>query len=276
MHSFDYSHDLHAPNPDGYSVRRRVSLERRHEIAPIIIAGALSALGGVAGGLLGRSKAPPAAPPIDLTAEQKKAIAGNIANQSDIEALIARANTFNQDQNIDLMERAMPGYGALAKKFTNQANDLLTDPYALPQDVEQNIQRLAAERGISAGTKGEFNDFSLLRDFGINALQYGQSRIGQAQSITQMLASLAPKVNPLSPMSFYVTPQMSADVAAGNRGAEQAQNNAAAAAGNYNRQNLWGAISSGIGTVAGAWAGSKTGGNTGNLVQPENWFPGSS
>lgn len=245
-------------------------------IAPVIIAGALSALGSIGGSLLGKGKAPAPTAPIDLLAEQKKAIAGNISNSSDIESLIARANAFNQDQNLDLMEKAMPGYGALAKKFTAQADELLTDPYALPADVEKNIERLAAERGITAGTRGQFNDFSLLRDFGINSLQYGQSRIGQAQSITGMLASLAPKVNPLSPMSFYVTPQMSADVAAGNRGAEQAQNNAAAAAGNYNRANTWGAIAQGIGTVAGAWAGSKTGGNTGNLVQPENWFPGSS
>lgn len=237
-------------------------------IAPVVVAGLISAAGSIGGALLGKGKAPQAAPPVNLGEEQKKAITNNISNQDDIESLIARANTFNQDQNISLMEKAMPGYGALSKKFTKQADELLTDPYSLPKDVEQNIARLAAERGISAGTKGEFNDFSLLRDFGINSLQYGASRIGQAQSITGMLASLAPKVNPLSPMSFYVTPQMSADVAAGNRGNQQAANNAAAAAGNYNRANTWGAIAQGIGTVAGAWAGSQGG----NVV--DNGVPG--
>lgn len=240
-------------------------------IAPIVVAGLISAAGSIGGALLGKSKAPQAAPPIDLGAEQKKAIANNISNQDDIESLIARANTFNQDQNISLMEKAMPGYGELSKKFTKQANELLTNPYELPADVEQNIARLAAERGISAGTKGEFNDFSLLRDFGINSLQYGAGRIGQAQSITGMLASLAPKVNPLSPMSFYVTPQMSADVAAGNRSNQQAANNAGAAAGNYNQANTWGAIAQGIGTVAGAWAGSQ---GNGNLVQPDTTYQG--
>lgn len=246
--------------------RKRFSLNREHHIAPIVLAGLLSAGGSIGGALLGKSKAPAAAPPINLGEEQKKAIANNISNAGDIESLIARANTFNQDQNISLMEKAMPGYGELSKKFTRQADELLTDPYSLPKDVEQNIARLAAERGISAGTRGQFNDFSLLRDFGINSLQYGQGRIGQAQSITGMLASLAPKVNPLSPMSFYVTPQMSADVAAGNRSNQQAANNAAAAAGNFNRANTWGAIAQGIGTVAGAWAGSQKDG--GNVVRP--------
>lgn len=243
-------------------------------IAPVILGGLLAGGGSLLGGIFGRAKAPKAAPPVDLVAEQKKAIAGNIANADDIEALIARANSFSQDQNLDLMEKAMPGYSKLASRFTNQANELLTDPYALPADVEKNIERLAAERGISAGTRGQFNDFSLLRDFGINSLQYGQSRIGQAQSITQMLAGLAPKVNPLSPMSFYVTPAQQAQVAAGNQGAQQAQMNAEASAGNFNRQNTWGAIAQGLGYLGGAIAQSG-GGNKGNLVNPDAWFPGS-
>lgn len=214
---------------------------------------------GVGGSLLApKSKAGAAAPPIDLVAEQERALAGNIANQGDIEQLIRRANTFTQGQANDLMEQAMPGYGELAKQFTGTAKDLLADPYALPQDVESNLARLAAERGISAGTKGEFNDFSLLRDFGINSLQYGQSRINQAQSITQLLGSLAPRVNPLSPMSFYVTPQQSAQVAAGNQSNQQAANNAAAAANNYNNANTWGAITQGIGQIAGAGISALT------------------
>lgn len=214
------------------------------------VAGAAVSVGGQL--LKPKAKAGQMAAPIDLNEEARKSIAGNIANQGDIESLLSRSNTFNADQNIELMERAMPGYGALAKRFTGQANELLTDPYSLPKDVETNLARLAAERGISAGTKGEFNDFSLLRDFGINSLNYGQSRINQAQGITQMLASLAPKVNPLSPMNFYVTPAQQAQVAAGNQANQQASNNATAAANNYNQAGTWDAILQGAGTIVGA------------------------
>lgn len=226
------------------------------------VAGAAVAVGGQL--LKPKAKAGTLAEPIDLNAEAKKSLAGNIANEGDIEALLSRANSFNQDQNISLMEKAMPGYGELAKKFTSTASGLLDDPYSLPKDVEQNIARLAAERGISAGTKGEFNDFSLLRDFGINSLQYGQSRINQAQGITGLLASLAPKVNPLSPMSFYVTPGQQAQVAAGNQANQQASNNATAAANNYNDAGTWSAITSGLGSVVGSATAPRK--NTGNAA----------
>lgn len=215
-----------------------------------------------------KQKAAELAAPIDLNAEAQKSITGNLGNENSIESLLSRANSFNQDQNISLMEKAMPGYSELAKKFTNQADELLTNPYDLPKDVEANISRLAAERGISAGTKGEFNDFSLLRDFGINSLQYGQSRIGQAQSITQLLGSLAPKVNPLSPMSFYVTPGQTADVAAGNRSAGQAKNNADAAAANLNSDNSWNSIIKAAGMLS-----TSFGKDSGNLVDTSNDGP---
>ena len=228
-----------------------------------------TAIGAVLGGVFGgkKAKAAPTAAPLDLNEEAKKAIKGNIENEDDIEALLARANSFNQDQNISLMEKAMPGYGKLSQQLTSTAGDLLTDPYSLPQDVEQNIQRLAAERGISAGTKGEFNDFSLLRDFGINSLDYGQKRIGQAQGITGLLASIAPKVNPLSPMSFYVTPGQQAQVAAGNQSNQQAGMNAQTAAENYNNTNSWDSIVKAAGLIGSSGVIQK---NTGNRAGA-NW-----
>jgi hypothetical protein len=214
-----------------------------------------TAIGGIVGLFAGgkKAKAPALAPPIDLNAEAQKSIAGNTANEGDIESLLARANTFNQDQNISLMEKAMPGYTALSKSLTSTAEGELAHPYDVPADVTANIQRLAAEHGISAGTKGEFNDFSLLRDFGINSLQYGQQRIGQAQGIFGQLAAAAPKVNPLSPLSFYVTPGQSAQVAAGNQSAQQAGNNATAAADNYNTANDWNSLVKAAGLLGTTW-----------------------
>lgn len=204
-----------------------------------------------------KGKAAPLAPPVDLNAEAKKSIAGNLENQDSIEALLGRANTFNQDQNISLMEQAMPGYGALSKSLTETAQRQLDNPYDLPKDVEQNLVRLAGERGISAGTKGELNDFSLIRDFGINSLQYGQQNISSAQGITGLLASIAPKVNPLSPMAFYVTPTQTADVAAGNRSAQQSKNNADTAASNQNNMDTWAGL---VKTAGNIYSAATTGG----------------
>lgn len=204
-------------------------------------------IGGVVGGAAGLLSKKAAKPVpyqnVDLTAEQRKALNANIGAESDIEALLARANAFNQDQSLSLMEKAMPGYSALAKRLTGLAGDLATNPYDLPADVQANISRQAAERGIQVGTRGQNQQFSLLRDLGINSLEYGQQRIGQAAGLTSLLAGLAPKVNPMSPMSFYVTPGMSAQISQSNNGINQeiaqSANNAETAATNANRQSLW-------------------------------------
>lgn len=217
---------------------------------------------GVLGNVLAPKRASGTAPlqQVNLQTEQRKAIEGNQINESGIEALLARSNSFAQDQSLSLMEKAMPGYSKLAGRLTGLTNDLLTNPYELPPDVQKNIERQAAERGISVGGRGQFQDFSLLRDLGVNSLQYGQQRIGQAQSLTGLLASLAPKVNPMSPMSFYVTPGQTAQIAAGQNAANQeiAQSglNAEAAAKNNRNQNLWDSLA----FAAGAFGnGTSTG-----------------
>ena len=206
-------------------------------------------IGGVAGAFLGggKSSAPAVSyQPVDLQAEQSQSIAGNAANESSIEDLVKQGNTFNQSQANSMMEQALPGWGNLQKNLTSTANSLLTNPYSVPQDVQDNLARIASERGISAGTRGQFNDFSLLRDLGVNELQYGQSRINQASSLTSLLASTAPRVNPMSPMSFYTTPQQYSQnqqyTNTQQQGIFQGAANAQTAAGNFNQQNTWNSL----------------------------------
>lgn len=202
--------------------------------------------------------------PVDYTSVQSDAIAGNLSNSSGIEALLSRGNAFNADQALSIQNQTMPGYSALAKSLTSRAQGLADNPYDVPKEVEDNLARLAAERGISAGTRGQFNDFSLLRDFGVNQLQYGRENLNQAQSITGLLATIAPKVNPMSPMSFYVTPaQREATVTNNNaqsqaiaQGAINAQN-AATNAGNAN-------MLASLTQIAGMYAGSKSGSTSTN------------
>ncbi len=168
---------------------------------------------------------------VDLQQQQQDAIQGNLGAQSSIESLLGRSNAFQQSQASALAEQAMPGYGALSKSLTSRAQTMADHPYDVPVEVTKNLERLAAERGISAGTRGQFNDFSLLRDFGVNQLQYGQSNIQGAQSITGLLSSIAPKVNPMSPLAFYVSPAQSAANATNNN-----SNNQSIASDNANNQ----------------------------------------
>ena len=203
--------------------------------------------------------------PVDLQEEQTKAIEGNLANQAKIESLVSSTNTFDQSQANSMMEQAIPGFSALQSKLMSTTNDLLTNPYDLPKDVQTNLERLAAERGVSAGTRGTFNEFSLLRDLGVNSLQYGQSRINQAGGLAGIISSIAPKANVMSPLSFYNTPaQYAANQAttnANNQATTQGAINANLAATNYQTAGIANAITGLAGTMGsvnwGAMGGSQ-------------------
>lgn len=195
---------------------------------------AISVIGGAVSANQAKKKAGQAVPfeNVDLQAEQRAALEGNLASQTTIEQLLGRSNQFQQGQALSLAEQAMPGYGALSRTLTDRATMLAENPYDVPKEVEDNLARIAAERGISAGTRGEFNDFSLLRDFGVNQLQYGRENLSQAQSITNLLSNIAPKVNPMSPLAFYVTPQENAGNTTGNNMANRNVGQSAANARN--------------------------------------------
>ena len=203
--------------------------------------------------------------PVDLQEEQTKALDGNLANQKKINTLVSSTNTFNQSQATSMMEQAIPGFSALQSKLMTTTNDLLTNPYDLPKDVQTNLERLAAERGVSAGTRGTFNEFSLMRDLGVNSLQYGQSRINQAGSLAGIISSIAPKANVMSPLSFYNTPaQYAANqqlTNANNQATTQGAINANLAAANYQNAGITNAIT-GLAGVAGSIDWSKLGGSS--------------
>ena len=237
------------------------------------IVAAVTAAGAIAYGSSQQSKAAKKAAaasaanrvaPVDLQEEQTKAVEGNIANQAKIESLVSSTNAFNQSQATSMMEQAIPGFSALQGKLMATTNDLLTNPYDLPKDVQTNLERLAAERGVSAGTRGTFNEFSLLRDLGVNSLQYGQSRINQAGGLAGIISSIAPKANVMSPLSFYNTPaQYAANqqlTNANNQATTQGAINANLAATNYQNAGIANAIT-GLAGVAGSTDWSKMSGS---------------
>ncbi len=216
---------------------------------------AIAAAGAIGSAYLGKKKAPATAAvtPVNLVDEQKNALAGNIGNEGSIEQLLSGANKFAQGQATDLMEQAVPGFGKLSQSILASGQKKIDNPYDLPDEVIQNLNRVSAERGISRGTRGQTNQYSALRDLGVNMLDYGNNNFQQALQALSTVTGLSPRISPMSPMSFYVTPQQNAQVAAGNnanaQAVQQGANNAATAAGNFNTQNLWDTLTKVAGTL---------------------------
>jgi hypothetical protein len=221
-------------------------------------AAAVTAVGGIISSKQAKKGAGQTASPINIGDTAQQSIAANTQNEPEIEALLRQSNAFTQNQNLSLLNKAIPGYSSIAGNLSKQAQEASADPYALPKDFTDNLTRLAAERGINTGVRGQANDFSLLRDFGVNSLQYGNQRIQQSQGILQTLAGLA-KVNPLSPLSFYATPQQSLAAATGNQSLAQSGINAQNQANLYASQNEWSSFSRLAGTAAGAWNSYNSG-----------------
>jgi hypothetical protein len=221
------------------------------------VAVGVTAVGAIGSYAAGRQKAPAAATyqPVDVAAESAKAIAANQANFGEASALAAKTNRFNLSQETALLEKAMPGFSALQGKLLAKVNSDLNSDTSLPSDVQSKIAQFAAEKGIHRGTSGNFNGFSLVKDFGFNLVDYQNASRARALSTLSSVFKMAPRVNPMSPMSMFVTPDKAIDVAGKNHGlqysAEQANYNEQAEAGNANRQLAAGTISN----VAGAFAG---------------------
>jgi len=210
--------------------------------------------------------------------QTRDALTATQNTQAQAQQVESATNTFEQGQANSMMEQALPGWSKLQGKLMSTTNDLLTNPYDLPADVQQNLERISAEKGISAGTRGQFNDFSLLRDLGVNELQYGQSRIQQAGNLSSLLASTAPRVSPMSPLSYMVTPGQETAATMQNNDYKQAQENANVDLNNFKTMMLVNANSqynAQLGAIWGGAFGAKTGMPSGNMSQGMNQYGGS-
>jgi len=120
--------------------------------------------------------------------------AQRIARTADVEA---------QQRSFDLLEQALPGFSDFQAQLGDVFSEIAVSPFELPSSVESLIRQQAAERGIRGGFAGsEFGDFDVVRNLGMEALQLGNQRIGQAQSLFQTLVGTAPTVNPTSALSL--------------------------------------------------------------------------
>jgi hypothetical protein len=243
-------------------------------------AAAISTAGSVYSSSQNKAQGSPAVQytPVDLQQTQSQAIAGDQSSASSLDALLGQSNSFQQQQATGLMNQALPGYSGFAQNLTNTASAQAANPYAIPQSVVGQLSQYAAENNINEGTGAAsgFSSSNLLRSLGVNALQYGQSNLASAQNSLSVLSNTAPKISPMSPMSFMVTPQQQAAnqtlTNSNNQAINQGAANSATAAGNANSASLWDSISSGTGQLSGpimqalmGQNGAQTSGASGQL-----------
>jgi len=220
-------------------------------MAWVVVAGAgVSAVGAIAGGLMNKQKAPGVAPPIDIGKEAGKVLGFNEQNLPRMQALAGKVNRDGITEQGRLMEQMIPGIGRLQEHYRQQLQEDLTTK-GLPKEVETNLRRKAAEMGVNRGTKGGINQFSLLRDFGFNMLDWERGRRAQAMQTFQNLSGVSPRINPMSPQSMFITNQQAFNTANSNQSAQQAGLNAQAAAENANRAARAQMISGVLGAVGG-------------------------
>ena len=215
---------------------------------PLLAAAGISAAGSILGSVLGRQKAPQQATytPVDPNSVAASTIAGNLGNLKQAESLASQTNSFNQSQANQLLEQAMPGFGALQKRLLGQVNQDLSSQYGLPQEMKDQIARYAAEKGVSRGTSGNFNGFSLVKDFGFNLVDWQNAQRARALNTLSTVFGMTPRVNPMSPMASLVDTNAALGVQTQNNqmqfNATQAGYNAQAAANNYNRMVISSAV----------------------------------
>lgn len=222
------------------------------------------------GSLLSKKKAPKKVPyeKVDAQKEQRASLEGNLDALPLIEELLTQSQNYQQDSFRELLERANPGMNKLVDNLQSMADERLTNPYELPPEVEANMQRLAAERGMLRGTSGQFEDFNVLRDMGLNYLNFGNSQMQQGANLLGMVNQLRPTLNPASPMSMFVSPQAQISLAVDNntkkQKIDQGYENAATAVRNENRAMLAGAatnfVNAGIGALGNAFGGAGASG----------------
>lgn len=148
--------------------------------------------------------------PVDLQAEQQKAISGNIAALGDIGTL---GNLYS-DQELAQLEKILPGYGAStsAGRATTDALFAAATPLLhgeIPQDVQDQVMRSSAYQSLMGGYAGSPMARALTaRDLGLTSLDLygrGASLAGQGVNSMQAWDALARR-NMLEPGSFLVSP----------------------------------------------------------------------
>jgi hypothetical protein len=133
---------------------------------------------------------------------QQRTIAGNLLNAQGAFQLADLANTFSTEQLLKSLEAMLPGFGQMRDQITSVLGGKLRGE--VPRDVQNLIERNAAERGITLGTSGsQLAAFDELRNLGLTSLGIQNEGLNQA---AQWIRSM-PQAPKMDFTAMFFTPQ---------------------------------------------------------------------
>lgn len=132
---------------------------------------------------------------VDFGKETEQMVAENTKNLPQVAAFAEEFNQLSSEQLQSALERMMPGYSSILKKGTQQVESLQRGE--IPRDVENLLERRAAERGVTLGygAGSDFGQNSLLRNLGLTSLDLTQKGMDSAMRWLGMAKSTTPVFN---------------------------------------------------------------------------------
>ena len=166
---------------------------------------ALSLGVGLASSLLKKGPKIPKYKKVDQDAEQKAAIAGNLASFDNAKELADKTTMADQERLESIISRTLPDYRNMLSGAGGAISNMIAGN--LPMADQGMIMRQAAERGGAMGLGGSQAGRNLTaRDLGLSQMQM----IGQGLNAFNSFSSNLRQnytVNPMSQASMYMTPQ---------------------------------------------------------------------
>lgn len=158
----------------------------------------------ITGPVFGRKPNVPPIEQLDLSEEQKKAIAANIAAAPEAQQLAG----LTADEIDRLIQREFPGIGEASGQISKNINSYLKGE--IPADVQQLIHRSDAAKAISGGYGGTgMQDALVARDLGLTSLDLTKKGTSMAEDWLAASERLySPAMNVFTGM--FVTPEQQA------------------------------------------------------------------
>lgn len=114
---------------------------------------------------------------IDYGSELQQIVGSNI----DLLPSLTQLGLLSTDALTAMLERALPGFTNLRDTTTGILSDKLQGK--IPRDVQQLLERNAAEKGITLGTSGsQFSQYDELRNLGLTSLGIQNEGLAQTSS----------------------------------------------------------------------------------------------
>lgn len=149
--------------------------------------------------------------PINIDAEQARAIGANATNLPASEAIASRVNAFNQSEYDKMLESTLPGYAGIKSRISKNISSQLAGE--IPEDVSLAVQRNAASRSLYGGFSGSGMAKNLTaRDLGLTSLDLTQQGLDSAQRWMSM--ARAPQFDV---SSMFISPQQRVQFQASER-----------------------------------------------------------